>query len=530
MTARACRTLLVLAFSLAIGVPASHATTSDESYGSVDRSTVRVFAIGTVGVETITRGGRSIQIAGANAGHGTGFAVGPGLILTANHVVGDARHVVVRLPGSGGFFSARVVYSDPVLDIAALVVESDIAALALADKAPRVRESVFAVGYPLDPRRTHPQSARGIIAGFVEDGTVQLDMALNPGNSGGPLIGPNERVIGMVVARGDPKAGVQGIGFAVPVATLAAAAAEAKRRVDAGQFPPFDGSSALAADIADRLIRGDVFGGDGNIGETRRNADVDTHLRELFERVDDADLLVFIAARLWNASLSIYLGSRKLGDRTLGEADARDLAKRLRRASSDACAHASSLDASVGQRSPFVQLALQDGGTSAGGVAHWRPLPPPPFERRGQLEGRIVGVTHIRISADTGSVGFGGGFGAHLLFGTNVKLVLGSSFGRVTLDGPKDGDRFAHSFLSAEIGITKVFARDGLLGVAYCPSHYWSSVVETSGRTGDVSGGAWFHARAWIEYRFGAFFIGAGVRVLSGPTFWIEPLSLGVAL
>ena len=522
----------MLVWSLVVRAKA-HAAASDESFGAVDRATVRVFAIGTVGVETITRGGHPIQVASATSGHGSGFGVGTGLILTANHVVKDARHVVVRLPGSGGFFSARVVYSDPVLDIATLAVEADIAALALADKPARVRESVFAVGYPLDPRRTQPQSARGIVAGFLEDGTVQLDMALNPGNSGGPLIGANERVIGMVVARGDPKAGVQGIGFAVPVARLADAAAEAKRRVAAGQFPPFDrdGRAALVADIADRLIRGDEFGGRGDIRKTTRNEDVDAHLRELFARVDDADLLVFIAARLWNTSLSIYLGSRRLGDRIVIETDARDLAERLRRASSEACARAWSLDASVGQRSPFVQLALQYAGLSAAaGGSHWRALPPPPSEGRSRIEAHIVGVTHVRISADTGSVGFGGGFGAHLVFGANVKLVLGSSFGRVTLDGPTDGDRFAHTFLSAEVGISRVFARRGLLGVAYCPSHYWSSVVETSGRTADASGGVWFHARAWIEYRFGALSIATGVRVLSGPSFWIEPLSLGVAL
>ena len=64
------------------------------SYQGVDASTVRVFAIGNVGTESIELGdGETIYVATPAAGHGTGFMVGnDGLLLTAQHVVDKARH------------------------------------------------------------------------------------------------------------------------------------------------------------------------------------------------------------------------------------------------------------------------------------------------------------------------------------------------------------------------------------------------------------------------------------------------------
>src|SRR5262245_30959874 len=77
---------------LAVGlVVAQHARAESGSnpvqYSKVDASTVRVFALGTVGVSTIDGPTTPIQIAAPHAGHGTGFAVEPDLIITAQHVV-----------------------------------------------------------------------------------------------------------------------------------------------------------------------------------------------------------------------------------------------------------------------------------------------------------------------------------------------------------------------------------------------------------------------------------------------------------
>src|SRR5260221_13662941 len=87
------------------------------SYPNVDASTLRVFAVGTVGVASISNGTFSVQVADPQAGHGTGFAVDSDLVITAEHVIDGARHVVIRLPGDGGFLPARVVWSDKDQDI-----------------------------------------------------------------------------------------------------------------------------------------------------------------------------------------------------------------------------------------------------------------------------------------------------------------------------------------------------------------------------------------------------------------------------
>lgn len=100
-----------------------------------------------------------------NMGHGTGFGV-PGdyhLIMTAAHVVEDARYVVVRLPGDGAFYPARVAYRNDEQDTAVLVVEGAVPSIAMrpVDSVPRTRQAVFTVGYPLDASRRQAQSARG---------------------------------------------------------------------------------------------------------------------------------------------------------------------------------------------------------------------------------------------------------------------------------------------------------------------------------------------------------------------------------
>ncbi len=238
---------LVVFLLLSLGVDQSWAqsTSSDTprsksasvNYQAVDRATLRVFAIGTVGLETIVSddGLESVKVASPKAGHGTGFMVGgDGLLLTAQHVIDGAQHVVVRLPGQAGFTPARVVYQNSSDDIAVLSIAKSIPAIELANRgeALSVRQTVYAIGYPLDPARSQAQSARGIVAGELDNGTLQLDISVNPGNSGGPLVDEKNRVVGMVVARGNVKAGVQGMGFAVPRMKLATALSIARQTLE----------------------------------------------------------------------------------------------------------------------------------------------------------------------------------------------------------------------------------------------------------------------------------------------------------
>lgn len=232
------------------------------TYASIDASTVRVFAVGTVGVTTVQHRGLDIELAETQAGHGTGFAVEPDLIITAHHVVEGARHVVVRLPGDGGFL-ARVVYSNKEQDVAVLHVAAALKPIRMQrDGEPlRVRQTVFAVGYPLDATRTQAQSARGIISGHRADNRLQLDISLNPGNSGGPLVDESDVVVGMVIARGDVEKGVQGIGIAVPVDKLATAIADARRGLTTTPAKPTSAHEKMSPSSRSAVALRQVGGG-----------------------------------------------------------------------------------------------------------------------------------------------------------------------------------------------------------------------------------------------------------------------------
>jgi serine protease Do len=153
-----------------------------------------------------------------------------GYIVTNNHVVKDADEVVVRL-GRGGEWPARIVGADPKTDLAVLQVKAPLeteAAWGDSDKID-IGDWVLAIGSPFELDRTVTAgivSATGrsnlriIGEGGYED-FIQTDAAVNPGNSGGPLIDLRGRVIGINTAIYSPTNGTHseggnvGIGFAI---------------------------------------------------------------------------------------------------------------------------------------------------------------------------------------------------------------------------------------------------------------------------------------------------------------------------
>lgn len=187
-------------------------------YSRIDRATVRVFALG--GLEAVHvkgRRGKRYTLAIPLAGHGSGIKVSTdGLVLTAEHVVRGARRVVVKVPGSKRAFPARVIFQSKKHDIAFVSIPGRHKYyVPLPEKPPplRVRQTVFAVGYPLWADRKRPQSTRGIISGTLPNGNLQLGLSVNPGNSGGPLVDEQENLLGIVVARFEK--GAQGLSVAV---------------------------------------------------------------------------------------------------------------------------------------------------------------------------------------------------------------------------------------------------------------------------------------------------------------------------
>jgi S1-C subfamily serine protease len=160
---------------------------------------------------------------GRRAGSGSGVLFAPdGFLLTNAHVVQDQERVRVRL-NNGEERSGRVIGTDPWSDIAVVQADGDkLPHAALGDSAKlRVGQLVVAIGSPLGFESTVTAgviSATGrtlrSITGHLVDNVIQTDAALNPGNSGGPLVDSKGQVIGINTAVIQP---AQGICFAIPI-------------------------------------------------------------------------------------------------------------------------------------------------------------------------------------------------------------------------------------------------------------------------------------------------------------------------
>jgi serine protease Do len=157
-------------------------------------------------------------------GQGSGFLISQdGLILTANHVVGEADRVTVKLT-DGREFTAKTIGTDPPSDVAVIKIDGqNLPVLPLGNSdAMEVGHWVIAAGNPFGLTQTITVgviSAKGRsrlgIADFED--FIQTDAAINPGNSGGPLLNLQGEVIGVNTAIFSRSGGYMGIGFAIPI-------------------------------------------------------------------------------------------------------------------------------------------------------------------------------------------------------------------------------------------------------------------------------------------------------------------------
>ena len=158
---------------------------------------------------------------------GSGFVVDPaGIVITNNHVIGDANDIVVIF-NDGRKLKAKVVGKDPKVDVAVLKVESDKPLKTVkfgdSDKM-RVGDGVMAVGNPFGLGETVTSGIisarnRNIDSGPYDD-FLQTDASINKGNSGGPLFNMQGEVVGINTAILSPSGGSIGIGFATPSSTV----------------------------------------------------------------------------------------------------------------------------------------------------------------------------------------------------------------------------------------------------------------------------------------------------------------------
>jgi S1-C subfamily serine protease len=166
-------------------------------------------------------------------GEGSGSVIDrQGHVLTNNHVIGGAKEIQVTL-FNGKTYDARLIGKDSATDIAVLKIDApadELFPVGFGESTRlRVGQRVYAIGNPFGLERT---LSTGIISSLNRSlpnrntnrplrQMIQIDAALNPGNSGGPLLDSHSRMIGMNTAIASKSGTSAGVGFAIPVGTIA---------------------------------------------------------------------------------------------------------------------------------------------------------------------------------------------------------------------------------------------------------------------------------------------------------------------
>jgi serine protease Do len=179
-------------------------------------------------------------VVGPQSSTGSGFVIDPdGYVMTNAHVVSGARRVEVVLPaenadgslstalsGKSYTLPARIVGIATELDLALLKLDGQkLPALPLASYSQiRQGETVFAFGSPIGMRNSLTHGLISAVARQVDVDSpliyVQTDAPINPGNSGGPLVNIRGEVVGINTFILSQSGGAEGLGFAIPSATI----------------------------------------------------------------------------------------------------------------------------------------------------------------------------------------------------------------------------------------------------------------------------------------------------------------------
>ncbi len=195
-------------------------------YDSANRSVVHVTTAGY-------RGDRFLFVEIPSAGEGSGAVLDrQGHIVTNHHVVEGAQQIQVML-FNDKTYDARLVGQDPVTDVAVVKIDAppeELFPVTFGDSSRlRVGQRVFALGNPFGLDRTLTTGIVSSLDRWIPSrrrvGTIrqiiQIDASINPGSSGGPLLDTRARMIGMNTAIASKTGESTGVGFALPVNTIA---------------------------------------------------------------------------------------------------------------------------------------------------------------------------------------------------------------------------------------------------------------------------------------------------------------------
>ena len=193
---------------------------------------------GSLSVQSIYRlANKGVVEITAGQGQGSGFVYdSDGHIITNDHVVEGTSSVSVRF-WNGKTFTARVVGTDASTDLAVLKVDAPVSQLfplSLGDSSNlAVGDQVVAIGSPFGLEGT---VTSGIVSAlhremtspnhFAIDNSIQTDAAINHGNSGGPLLNAQGKVVGVNSQIESNSGGNEGVGFAIPSNTVKSIASQ----------------------------------------------------------------------------------------------------------------------------------------------------------------------------------------------------------------------------------------------------------------------------------------------------------------
>lgn len=167
------------------------------------------------------------------ASSGTGFFVDKtGVVVSNNHVISGCTAVTANIDGKT--VPSRIIATDEVNDVAILKLDYEPrATFPLSDGSPNLLEDVFVAGYPFgDALSSTVKVTKGIVSSLSGVGNnysnIQIDAALQPGNSGGPVLNDHGNAIGIAVAKLDTMIAVKAFG-AIPEGTNFAVKASVAR-------------------------------------------------------------------------------------------------------------------------------------------------------------------------------------------------------------------------------------------------------------------------------------------------------------